>query len=194
MRGAGRLEVVHKDCRFLYNNSLLAGRKTLCVDSKTKNVSVEGGDHPAGITSIDEVAITYRQQVMSWDLLLWCNWRSMASPNTNLLQSQDCYQLLSSVQNAIHRARLRNSWWIAVYEKKQNDSYGAISGRHDDKVSDVLQSIFSHEMDMPTIVERKERGYIIIVVHTAVNLEFLFIDLWIIFIPIEPLPYQPYPD
>ena len=46
---------------------------------------------------------------------------------------------------------------LLVYEKKQNGSYGAISGRHDDKVMTraIGMHICLYEMDIPMVIEKK---------------------------------------
>ena len=151
---------VSTDCRF-YNNSLLVIESNT-MDSRDKERHVEGGDQSLYI--LNQIGSVYpnmyaRRQIedeIRQGLPKKYGFNTNPATKPMIIST-----LIKCVREHLYTERdMRALDELLVYEKKQNGSYGAISGRHDDKVMTraIGMHICFYEMDMPTIVERKERG------------------------------------
>lgn len=144
-----------------YNNSLLVIESNT-MDSRDKERHVEGGDQSLYILNqIGSVYPNMYARRQSEDEIRQGLPKKYGFNTNPATKPMIISTLIKCVRERLYTERdMRALDELLVYEKKQNGSYGAISGRHDDKVMTraIGMHICFYEMDMPTIVDRKERG------------------------------------
>ena len=145
-----------------YNNSLLVIESNT-ADSRDKERHVEGGDQSLYI--LNQIGgvypnMYYRRQ--SEDEIVQGAPKKYGFNTNTLTKPMIITTLIKCVREHLYTEREERALdELLTYEKKQNGAYGAISGRHDDKVMTraIGMHICLYEMEMPTLVKKQERCY-----------------------------------
>ena len=145
-----------------YNNSLLVIESNT-ADSRDKERHVEGGDQSLYILNqIGSVYpnMYYRRQ--SEDEIVQGAPKKYGFNTNTLTKPMIITTLIKCVREHLYTEREERALdELLTYEKKQNGAYGAISGRHDDKVMTraIGMHICLNEMEMPTMVRKQEKRH-----------------------------------
>lgn len=145
-----------------YNESLLVIESNT-MDSRDKERHVEGGDQSLYI--LNQIGSVYpnmyARRQSDEDIKQGLPKKYGFSTNT-ATKPVIISTLVKCVREHLYTERDERALnELLTYERKQNGAYGAISGRHDDKVMTraIGMHICFYEMDLPTIVKKKERNF-----------------------------------
>ncbi len=147
-----------------YNESLLVIESNT-MDSRDKERHVEGGDQSVYILNqIGSVYPNMYTRRQSEEDIVQGKPKKYGF-NTNVATKPMVIStLIKCVREHLYTERdSRALDELLVYEKKQNGSYGAILGKHDDKVMTraIGMHVCLYEMELPTIVEKNvHRGFV----------------------------------
>lgn len=145
-----------------YNNSLLVIESNT-ADSRDKERHVEGGDQSMYILNqLGGVYPTMYYRKQSADEIREGVPKKYGFNTNTLTKPMIITTLIKCVREHLYTERETGALdELLTYERKQNGAYGAITGRHDDKV--MTRAIGMHiclfEMDMPTMIKKDENIY-----------------------------------
>lgn len=143
-----------------YNNSLLVIESNT-MDSRDKERHVEGGDQSLYILNqIGSVYPNMYARRQSEDEIRQGVPKKYGFNTNAATKPMIISTLVKCVRQHLYTERNEGALnELLVYERKQNGSYGAIQGKHDDRVMTraIGMHICLYEMDIPKIVEKKSR-------------------------------------
>lgn len=145
-----------------YNNSLLVIESNT-ADSRDKERHVEGGDQSLYILNqLGSVYPNMYARRQSEDEIIQGAPKKYGFNTNTLTKPMIITTLIKCVREHLYTEREESALdELLTYEKKQSGAYGAISGRHDDKVMTraIGMHICLYEMEIPTIIKKQKRGH-----------------------------------
>ena len=140
-----------------YNNSLLVIESNT-MDSRDKERHIEGGDQSLYILNqIGNIYPNMYARRQSEDEIRQGLPKKYGFNTNTATKPMIISTLIKCVREHLYTERdMRALDELLVYEKKQNGSYGAITGRHDDKVMTraIGMHICLYEMEIPQIIKK----------------------------------------
>ena len=145
-----------------YNNSLLVIESNT-MDSRDKERHIEGGDQSLYILNqIGNVYPNMYARRQSEDEIRQGVPKKYGFNTNAATKPMIISTLVKCVREHLYTERDEKALnELLTYERKQNGSYGAITGRHDDKVMTraIGMHICLYEMELPTIVKKQDRNF-----------------------------------